>query len=239
VLSANPRSLPKYSANPGTVDSNGNGRRRRLRITGSLQASCSSCRTPHSASIVCLRIATSCEGTDAGNQRQRHALRQESAVSFRWDKADISVLRNTVSPPSRSLTSRVINASSTESASAVAFSTFPKTPRRSIRRPRVRQFRIKVSTPLRCTPDLIMTLICAWDIASRRTPILRSSLPPTTLATTHTRQPGSRSNSLSVACRRILTCTPDQFPTGKEVRRSESSKGEPKNGRVTVPLFAL
>src|SRR5580700_4929514 len=58
VLSANPSSLPKYSANPGTADSNGNARRRRLRITGSLQASCGICRTPHSASIACLRIAT-------------------------------------------------------------------------------------------------------------------------------------------------------------------------------------
>jgi hypothetical protein len=45
-------------SNPGTADSNGNGRRRRLRITGSLQANCSICRTPHSASIVCLRTAT-------------------------------------------------------------------------------------------------------------------------------------------------------------------------------------
>ena len=58
VLSANPRSLRKYSANPGTADSNGKGPRRRLRITGSLQASCSICRTPHSASIICLRTAT-------------------------------------------------------------------------------------------------------------------------------------------------------------------------------------
>jgi hypothetical protein len=43
---------------PGTSDLSGNGRRRRLRMTGSLQASCNNWRTPHSASIVCLRTAT-------------------------------------------------------------------------------------------------------------------------------------------------------------------------------------
>jgi hypothetical protein len=53
-----PRSPRKYSANPVTADSNGNGRRRRLRVTGPLQASCSIWRTPHSASIECLRTAT-------------------------------------------------------------------------------------------------------------------------------------------------------------------------------------